>query len=90
VEGLGRAVTAESGDREPVAPPGAAGTATPRPGRRPLVERLGMAFIAGVLAILFSGMAIASWANGEPFLAIMAGIGALMTAWAGAITLFRS
>jgi hypothetical protein len=49
-----------------------------------------MAFIAGVLAILFSGMAIASWANGEPFLAIMAGIGALMTAWAGAITLFRS
>ena len=49
-----------------------------------------MAFIAGVLAVLFGGMAVASWANGEPFLAVMAGIGALMTAWAGAITLFRS
>jgi hypothetical protein len=90
VEGLGRAVTAEPSDREPVASSGAARTDTPRPGRRPLVERLGMAFIAGVLAVLFSGMAVASWANGEPFLAVMAGIGALMTAWAGANTLFRS
>ena len=83
-------MTAESGDREPVASSGPPGADTPRPGRRPLVERLGMAFIAGVLAVLFGGMAVASWANGEPFLAVMAGIGALMTAWAGAITLFRS
>lgn len=83
-------MTAESGDREPIASAGPPGTDSPRPGRRPLVERLGMAFIAGVLAVLFSGMAVASWANGEPFLAVMAGIGALMTAWAGAITLFRS
>jgi hypothetical protein len=66
-----------------------AGPAAPSGARRPLVERLGLAFIAGVLAVLFSGMAVASWANGEPFLAVMAGIGALMTAWAGAITLFR-
>jgi hypothetical protein len=43
-----------------------------------------------VLAVLFGGVAVASWIGGEPFLAIMAGIGALMTAWAGAITLFRS
>ena len=83
-------MTAESGDREPVASSGPPGTDGPRPGRRPLVERLGMAFVAGVLAVLFGGMAVASWANGEPFLAVMAGIGALMTAWAGAITLFRS
>lgn len=83
-------MTAASGDREPAAPSGPAVADTPRPGRRPLVERLGMAFIAGVLAVLFGGMAVASWANGEPFLAVMAGIGALMTAWAGAITLFRS
>jgi len=83
-------VTAESGDRDPAASPGPPGTDGPRPGRRPLVERLGMAFVAGVLAVLFGGMAVASWANGEPFLAVMAGIGALMTAWAGAITLFRS
>ena len=82
-------MTAESGDREPVASSGPPGTDGPRPGRRPLVELLGMAFVAGVLAVLFGGMAVASWANGEPFLAVMAGIGALMTAWAGAITLFR-
>lgn len=65
------------------APPGA-----PRD-RRPLLERLGLASIAAVLAILFGGVAVASWAGGEAFLAIMAGIGSLMTAWAGAITLFR-
>jgi hypothetical protein len=58
-------------------------------GRRPLLERLGLAGIAVVLATLFGGVAVASWIGGEPFLAIMAGIGALMTAWAGAITLFR-
>lgn len=57
--------------------------------RRPLVERLGMGGIAVVLALLFAAMAVASWANGEGFLAVMAGIGALMTAWAGANTLFR-
>jgi hypothetical protein len=83
-------VTRASGERERVAPSGPAGAGTPRPGLRPLVERLGMAFIAGVLAVLFGGMAVASWANGEPFLAVMAGIGALMTAWAGGMTLFRS
>lgn len=59
-------------------------------GRRPLLERLGLAAIAVVLAVLFGGIAVASWAGGEPFLAVMAAIGALMTAWAGAITLFRS
>ena len=83
-------MTSEPGDREPVAPSLPPATDVRRPGRRPLVERLGMAFIAGVLAVLFSGIAVASWANGEPFLAVMAGVGALMTSWAGAITLFRS
>ena len=58
--------------------------------RRPLLERLGLAGIAVVLAVLFGGVAVASWIGGEPFLAVMAGIGALMTAWAGAVTLFRS
>jgi hypothetical protein len=58
-------------------------------GRRPVLERLGLAGIAIMLALLFGGIAVASWFGGEPFLAIMAGIGALMTAWAGAITLFR-
>ena len=64
--------------------------AAPDPGaRRPLIERIGLAAIAVVLAALFGGIAVASWVGGEVFLAVMAGIGALMTAWAGANTLFR-
>ena len=57
--------------------------------RRPLVERIGMAAIAAILALLFAGVAAISLASGEPFLAIMAGIGAGMTAWVGGLTLLR-
>jgi hypothetical protein len=57
--------------------------------RRPLLERIGLALIALVLAALFAGVAVAAWAGEEPFLAAMGAIGALMTAWAGAITLVR-
>lgn len=57
--------------------------------RRPLVERIGLAAIALVLALMFGGVAAAAWWGGEPFLSVMAGIGALMTGWAGAITLTR-
>jgi len=56
---------------------------------RPLVERIGLAAIAAVLAILFGGVAVASWIGGEPFLAVMGGVGCLMTAWVGGLTLFR-
>jgi hypothetical protein len=56
---------------------------------RPLVERIGLAAIAAVLATLFGVVAIAAWAGGEPFLAVMGGIGCLMTAWVGGLTLFR-
>jgi hypothetical protein len=59
------------------------------PERRPLIERIGMAAIAAVLATLFGGVAVAAWAGGEPFLAVMGGIGCLMTAWVGGLTLFR-
>jgi hypothetical protein len=58
-------------------------------GKRPLLERLGMGAIAGVLALLFGGIAVASWAGGEGFLALMAAIGALMTLWAGVMTVLR-
>jgi len=65
----------------------------PAPGpaapRRPLVERIGMAAIAAVLAVLFGGVAALSFASGEPFLGIMAAIGTLMTAWVGLLTLLR-
>jgi len=57
--------------------------------RRPLIERIGMAAIATVLAVLFGGVGVAAWAGGEPFLAVMGWIGCLMTAWVGGLTLFR-
>jgi hypothetical protein len=60
-----------------------------QPERRPLVERIGLAAIAAVLATMFGGVAVAAWAGGEPFLAVMGGIGSLMTAWVGGLTLFR-
>jgi hypothetical protein len=79
---------------DPVVPlvPGPSSTPAtpPEPSvHRPLLERLGMASIALVLAVLFGAVAAASWVGGELFLAVMAGIGALMTAWAGLITITR-
>ena len=56
---------------------------------RPLVERLGLGAIAVVLAGVFGFIALAAWTSGEVFLAVMAGIGALMTIWAAASTLRR-
>ncbi len=58
-------------------------------GPRPLIERIGLGAIALVVAILFGVLSLASLAGGELFLAVMAGIGALMTVWAGASTLRR-
>jgi len=57
--------------------------------RRPMIERIGMAFVAAVIAVLFGGVAAAAWIGGEGFLAIMAAIGALMTLWVAALTLLR-
>lgn len=57
--------------------------------RRPLIERIGMAAIAAVLALLFGAVAVASWVGGELFLAVMGAIGCLMTAWVGGLTLLR-
>ena len=62
---------------------------TPPAPRRPFVERLGLAVIAALLAVLFAGVAVAAWAGGEPFLAAMGAIGCLMTAWAGGLTFLR-
>jgi hypothetical protein len=79
-------VNDEPGGPEETPPP----TVAPEvPTHRPLVERLGMASIALVLAFLFAAMAAVSWVGHEPFLAVMAGVGALMTAWAGLITITR-
>jgi hypothetical protein len=63
--------------------------ADPQREGRPLIERVGMAGIALVFAALFGVTAAGAWHFGEPFLAAMAGLGCLMTAWVGAITLLR-
>jgi hypothetical protein len=74
------------------AEPGPTGPAEPEePARapRPIIERIGLAAIAAVLAILFGGVAAASWVGGELFLAVMGAVGCLMTVWVGILTLIR-
>jgi hypothetical protein len=61
----------------------------PPPEPRPLIERIGLAAIAVVLAALFGGVAAASWVGGELFLAAMGAIGCVMTIWVGLNTLIR-
>jgi hypothetical protein len=61
----------------------------PRDQKRPLIERVGLAFVALLFGALFGGVAIASWVGGEVFLAAMGAIGCLMTLWVGALTLVR-
>jgi len=68
-------------------------TETGDPGKsrepRPLIERIGLAAIALILAVLFGGVAAASWIGGELFLAVMGAVGCAMTAWVGVLTLVR-
>jgi hypothetical protein len=54
-----------------------------------MLERVGMAALAVVIAVLFGGVAVAAVSGGEPFLGAMAAIGALMTLWVAAGTLLR-
>lgn len=58
-------------------------------GRRPLIERLGLAVIALGLGALFAVVGVASFVGGEPFLGVMGLIGCLMVLWVGGLTLFR-
>jgi hypothetical protein len=76
---------------EPAEPASTPDSARPagRTAGRPIVERIGMAAIAALFAVLFGGVALAAFDGGEPFLGVMAAIGCLMTIWVGAITLFR-
>ena len=77
----------EVGERRPVEPPREPGEPPRQP--RPIIERIGLAAVAIVLAILFGGVAAASWVGGELFLAVMGAVGCLMTLWVGALTLIR-
>jgi len=73
----------------PVAP----ASPNPPPGaervKRPIIERLGLALVALVLASLFGAVAAAAWVGGELFLAAMGAIGCLLTVWVAGLTLFR-
>jgi hypothetical protein len=79
----------DGGSATPTAPRTPAGSGTPAARPRPLIERLGLAVIALVLAALFGTVGVAAWFGGEAFLAAMGAIGCLMTLWVGALTLFR-
>jgi hypothetical protein len=59
------------------------------PEGRPFIERLGLAAIAAVLALLFGFVAVVSWAGGEAFLAFMGALGAGVTVWLAVRTLLR-
>ena len=58
-------------------------------GRRPVIERIGLALIALMFAALFGAVALAAWSGGEPFLAALGAFGCGMTLWVGGLTLFR-
>lgn len=71
-----------------------ADAAEPRPSneireRRPMLERIGMAAVAVVMALLFGVVAVAAFAGGEYFLAAMGSVGCMMTLAVGGITLLR-
>ncbi|HSL34734.1 MAG TPA: hypothetical protein VK871_13845 [Candidatus Limnocylindrales bacterium] len=57
--------------------------------RRPALERIGMAAIAVVMAILFGIVGVAAFAGGEYFLAAMGFVGCMMTLVVGGSTLLR-
>jgi hypothetical protein len=57
--------------------------------RRPALERIGMAAVAVVMALLFGIVAVAAFAGGEYFLAAMGFVGCMMTLAVGGITLLR-
>ncbi len=57
--------------------------------RRPALERLGLAAVAVVMAILFAGVAVAAFLGREYFLAAMAAVGCMMTLAVGGSTLLR-
>lgn len=73
---------------EPARPPRETPREPPRE-PRPIIERIGLAAVALVLASLFGGVAAASWVGGEPFLVVMGAAGCLMTLWVGLLTLIR-
>ena len=56
---------------------------------RPMVERIGLAFVALAIGAMFGGVGYAAWLGGELFLAVIGGISCVMTWWVGLLTLVR-
>jgi hypothetical protein len=75
-------------DGEPGGHPDQA-AAEANPERRPMLERIGMAAVAVVMAVLFGVVAVAAFAGGEYFLAAMGFVGCMMTLAVGGATLLR-
>ena len=66
--------------------------ATPEPAvreRRPALERIGLAAVAVVMALLFAAVAVAAFIGREYFLAAMGLVGCMMTLAVGGATLLR-
>lgn len=76
-----------SDERDQAGPPGDGAPDERAP--RPMIERVGLALIALVMALAFGGVAVAAWVGGEVFLAVMGAVGCLMTAWVGGLTVLR-
>jgi hypothetical protein len=83
---------------EPIAQPGGAperavddpdAATTDERERRPVIERLGLAGIAVVMAILFGIVGVAAIAGGEYILGAMGLVGCMMTLVVGGSTLLR-
>ena len=81
---MGEPVIEDDDAQDPVAAPDPAHATDPG---RPVLERIGLAAIALVIAALFGAIGIAALGAGELFLGVMASIGALMTLWAAGSTL---
>ena len=58
-------------------------------GKRPWLERIGLAAIANVMGALLVVMAIAAWTGGEGILAAMSASGAVLTLGVAVMTLVR-
>lgn len=78
-------------DEPPTVDPDATATPATAPDQRPrpLIERVGMAAIALVVAAMFVLVSAAAFIGDEPFLGIMGAAGALMVLWVGGLTLIR-
>ena len=83
------AALAPAPSTEPEAEPSTEPDAVPERPPRPFVERLGLAAVALFVGGLFTLMAGAAWVGDEGFLAVMAGLGGVMTFWAGLSSLRR-